>query len=142
MDYKFQTLWEHDPPILGGCIPEWSVQSICHYEDQRLKPHLKSVMISDWTGHNELIFRGELRALVRMIRGRLATPGLAHHAIHPVLLFSLMGLQQARMLQAHMEGAKLVIQRSELYDFRREDSDVLDYFAQWYLSSSTGNTQC
>ncbi|KAL1866958.1 hypothetical protein Plec18167_008891 [Paecilomyces lecythidis] len=140
-DYKFQTLWEYDPPRWGGCIPQWSVQSIYHYQDQRLKPHLKSTMISDWTGQNELIFRGELIALVRMIRGRLATPGLAHYAIHPALLFSIMGPQQARMLQGHMDGAKLVIQRSELYDFRHEDVDVLYSFAQWFLSSPVGNTE-
>lgn len=51
-----------------------------------------------------------------------------------------MGTQHARILQAHLNGTELVIQQSKLYDFRHEDVELLEFFAQWFLSSPVGDT--
>lgn len=63
-------------------------------------------------------------------------------ALEPqVLLFSMMGTQHARILQAHFNGTELVIHRSTLYDFRHDDAALLELFAQWFLSSPVGETK-
>ncbi|KAL2005981.1 hypothetical protein VTN00DRAFT_9635 [Thermoascus crustaceus] len=138
-----EDLWEYGLQIGMGdlkCPPQWSVDAIYHYHDTKF-PHLKSMMISDVDGDNETLSRGELLALIRMIRGRLATKKFAGHPVHPVLLFSMMGTQHARILQAHFNGTELVIHHSELYDFRHDNTVLLELFAQWFLSSPVGNTK-
>ncbi|KAJ9244240.1 hypothetical protein DTO169E5_1845 [Paecilomyces variotii] len=135
-------LWEYGLQIGMGdskCPPQWTVDAVYHYHDTKF-PHLKSMMISDVDGDNETLFRGELLALIRMIRGRLETKKFARSPVHPVLLFSMMGTQHARILQAHFNGTELVIHHSKLYDFRYEDAVLLELFAQWFISSPVGET--
>lgn len=56
-------------------------------------------MISDVDGDGETLFRGELLALIRMIRGSLAKKCFVDHTVHPVgfchLELSLRGLPQS-----------------------------------------------
>lgn len=86
-EYGFKDLWEYGPPQIGmgdsEYPPQWGVESIYHHRDTRF-PHLKSTMISDVDGDGETLFRGELFALIRMIRGCLATKGFAGHTVYPV----------------------------------------------------------
>lgn len=57
-----------------------------------------------------------------------------------VLMFSMMGPRHLRILQAHWSGIQMVIQKSELYDLRHEDEDVLKLLSRWFLSRPIGET--
>ncbi|KAH8821810.1 hypothetical protein F5884DRAFT_851017 [Xylogone sp. PMI_703] len=67
-EYRFRPLWEYGPTP-----PEWGVEIVLHCENPDL-PHPKCIMASDVDGQDELLYRGELLAIIRMIRGRLHTP--------------------------------------------------------------------
>ncbi|KAJ9199471.1 hypothetical protein C8Q69DRAFT_441138 [Paecilomyces variotii] len=126
---KYKVLWEYK-------VSQWYVESVyCHNSKY---PHVKATMISDHEGNDGTLFRGELLALIRLIRGRLATKSVAHYSNYPVLLFSMMGVQHVRILQAYMDSSTLVIQKSKLYDCRHKNSGLLDFLIAWFLSSPTG----
>ncbi|KAJ9319423.1 hypothetical protein DTO271D3_192 [Paecilomyces variotii] len=95
-------------------VSQWYVESVyCHNSKS---PHVKATMISD---HE-------------------ATKFVAHYSNYPVLLFSMMGVQHVRILQAYMDRSTLVIQKSKLYDCRHKNSGLLDFLIAWFLSSPTG----
>lgn len=56
----------------------------------------------------------------------------------PVLLLSCIGPQHARDFYACIDGNTLLIQQSELFDFRTLDLGTLDLFAHLLLSSPHG----
>lgn len=46
------------------------------------------------------------------------------------------------MLQAHYDGLKLVVRKTELYDFTRgRNVKALSLFSRWAASSGIGNTR-
>ncbi|KAJ9269276.1 hypothetical protein DTO212C5_4548 [Paecilomyces variotii] len=95
-------------------VSQWYVESVyCHNSKY---PHVKATMISD---HEE-------------------TKSVAHYSNYPVLLFSMMGVQHVRILQAYMDRSMLVIQKSKLYDCRHKNSGLLEFLIAWLLSSPTG----
>lgn len=72
---KYKVLWEYK-------MSQWYVESVyCHNSKY---PHVKATMISDHEGNDGTLFRGELLALIRLIRGRLATKYVAHYSNYPV----------------------------------------------------------
>ncbi|KKA22961.1 hypothetical protein T310_3012 [Rasamsonia emersonii CBS 393.64] len=137
-NYRFRgQLWEHDM-FVPDPRPPWYMSYVYHHHDTRF-PHIKCTMFYDIDGDNETLLRGELLALIRIMRGILRKRCFIEHNIAPVLLFSVMG-HHARILQAHFDGNELVVQCSKLYSFEHEQDAPLDFFAQWFLSAPTGKT--
>lgn len=53
-----------------------------------------------------------------------------------------MGPRHARMLQAHYDGQKLTIYKTELSDFTKDKNvKALTLFTRWSCSSATGDTK-
>lgn len=50
------------------------------------------------------------------------------------MLFTFTGKQQGRILVAHYDGDKLVIQMSQYYPFRSEDEYSMDLFTRYFAS--------
>lgn len=60
------------------------------------------------------------------------------------MVFSLVGPQHARVIEAYLEGHTLVVRPTKLYDLRTKDEATLKMFAQWYFGkprAPTGTSQ-
>ncbi|KAH8809393.1 hypothetical protein F5884DRAFT_858894 [Xylogone sp. PMI_703] len=138
IDFRFKSpLFEdgHTPQTNekgSKCPPRWVLKSIRFWANEPA-PHLKCMMRSDVEGKDDLLYRAELLALIRIIKGRLHTSVFAGHDVHPVLLISCMGIQHARIIQAHFTGTELIVQYSRLYDMREPNDATLLLLARWYI---------
>lgn len=57
------------------------------------------------------------------------------------MVFSLMGPQHARVIEAYLEGHTVVVRPTKLYDLRTKDVDTLKLFAQWYFGKPRAPTK-
>lgn len=62
------------------------------------------------------------------------SPAFPDEQHFPVLLFSFVGPQHARILCASMYQKQLRIRMSKLYSFERKDEAPLDLFTSWLFS--------
>lgn len=62
--------------------PPWYVSYVYHHRDTI--PHFKCTMFYDIDGDNETLLRGELLALIRIMRGILRKRCFIEHHIAPV----------------------------------------------------------
>ncbi|KAB8257904.1 hypothetical protein BDV32DRAFT_126626 [Aspergillus pseudonomiae] len=103
-------------------------------------PHMKCLIHSEATGDNRLL-RGELIAIVKIMTARLNTKSLRPHTVAPVLLYSIMGPQQIRVLEAYFDGKNLIIRKTKLYDMKQEDMETVDLLTRWWLGFAVGETK-
>ncbi|KAJ5081460.1 hypothetical protein NUU61_009724 [Penicillium alfredii] len=103
-------------------------------------PHLKAMMIDNNMGDHDGLFRGEIWAITQIMIGRLSKKKLHSHVVAPVLLFSLMGLRHARVLEAHFDGTTLFIRHTPLYDFTHKNTPLVKLFTQYWLGGGCGRT--
>lgn len=118
-------------------------------------------MLNNIDGDDRLT-RGELLCICRIMVRRLNVASYIDHMIAPVshnrleqsskcrradastlmqtMLLSFMGPRHGRILQAHYDGAKLVVRKSKLFDLRSKDVDALKLFARWWCASPVGDT--
>ncbi|CAG8025563.1 unnamed protein product [Penicillium salamii] len=83
---------------------------------------------------NQGLTTQELRAIVKTMVLRLKFDPFRHYCIHPVLVFSYMGNQQGRILQASFDRQRLVIQYSQLWNFANPETAPLELFTRYRLS--------
>lgn len=62
------------------------------------------------------------------------SPAFANEQTFPVLLFSFVGPQHARILCASMNQRQLIVRMSRLYSFERKEEAPLDLFTSWLFS--------
>lgn len=121
---------------------DWLSWGVGHVRDFPKRPHFLCLMATDINGENDKITRGELLCILRMQEKFYQVPFFKQHTIFPILLISFMGSRHARMLQAHYDGLKLVVRKTELYDFTRgRNVEALSLFSRWAASSGIGNTR-
>ncbi|OGM39297.1 hypothetical protein ABOM_011967 [Aspergillus bombycis] len=103
-------------------------------------PHMKCLMESEVAGDDRLL-RGELIAIVKIMTARLNTKSLRTHTVAPVLLYSIMGPEQIRVLEAYFNGKNLIIRKTKLYDMKQEDMATVDLLTRWWLGFAVGETK-
>ncbi|PWY77422.1 hypothetical protein BO70DRAFT_397708 [Aspergillus heteromorphus CBS 117.55] len=77
---------------------------------------------------------------LRLSIAQLRRAKFLEHMIAPILLFSYMGPQHARLIEAFFTGDALTVRATRLYDLRKKDEAVFKLLAQWYLGKPTGTT--
>ncbi|KAI9928133.1 hypothetical protein MW887_002166 [Aspergillus wentii] len=105
-------------------------------------PHTMFTMRHDVQGEEELL-RGEVLAIVAAMSTRMKLYSPSGHLYIPVLVFSFMGKQHGRILQAYYNGTAVVIRMTKLYDFTTAANarKHLQLFAQHMANNPTGNTK-
>ncbi|PWY74593.1 hypothetical protein BO94DRAFT_627427 [Aspergillus sclerotioniger CBS 115572] len=121
-------LWEHDYHF------NWRATSASKVPDG---PWLKCMILNDIQGSDK-ITRGELLCICQIMIKGLGT--YENHVMAPVLLLSFMGPRHGRVLLAHHDGNKLVIYRTELFDFQSRNVSAFKILARWWCSGGVGNT--
>ncbi|PYI01199.1 hypothetical protein BO78DRAFT_464824 [Aspergillus sclerotiicarbonarius CBS 121057] len=119
----------------------WHVSLICSAAavDEPL-PHMKCLMESEATGDDRLL-RSEIVAIIKTMVARLNTKSLRPHLMAPVMLYSIMGPQHLRVLEAHFNGKNLIIGQTRLYDMRQENMATIDLLTRWWLGFAKGETK-
>ena len=124
-------------------------------------PNIKCTLISNEYAGDELL-SSELLMITRLMWQRRIRSMTLDHDIVPVsglhllllmllflrptgshlqiLVFSLMGTQHVRILQAHFDGSTLIRLKSKTLDLTTRDDEALDLLGQWYCSDPVGNT--
>ncbi|RAK96359.1 uncharacterized protein BO80DRAFT_392121 [Aspergillus ibericus CBS 121593] len=103
-------------------------------------PHVKCLMESEATGDNRLL-RSEIVAIIQTMVARLNTKSLRPHIVAPVMLYSLVGPQHLRVLEAYFNGKNLIIGQTKLYDMRAKDMATIDLLTRWWLGFAKGETK-
>ncbi|KAJ5585384.1 uncharacterized protein N7459_005184 [Penicillium hispanicum] len=104
-------------------------------------PHVKCLMES-WVIGDDRLLRGEIKAIIRIMRSRLYARKLRPHLTAPVMVFSTVGPWHLRILEAYFDGSKLVVRNTPLYDMRDhcEDEAFMQDICRWWYGSCIGNT--
>ncbi|KAE8311146.1 hypothetical protein BDV41DRAFT_566004 [Aspergillus transmontanensis] len=58
-----------------------------------------------------------------------------------VLVFSFMGPQRVRLVEAYFDGSSVVVRPPRLFDLRKKDEAVIKELGQWYFGEPIGNTK-
>ncbi|KAB8225398.1 hypothetical protein BDV33DRAFT_198779 [Aspergillus novoparasiticus] len=103
-------------------------------------PHMKCLMENEVAGDDRLL-RGELIAIGKIMTAWLNTKSLRPHTVAPVMLYSVMGPQQLRVLEAYFNGKNLIIRKTKLYDMKQEDTTTVDLLTRWWLGFAVGETK-
>ncbi|KOS44650.1 hypothetical protein ACN38_g4451 [Penicillium nordicum] len=131
-DYRpYKDLYEYDKPEFGAL----------GMTDVRGKafPHTNAVIYNGMEATDGMILRGELLTILRLMLGQLRKIRLLQHRKAPVFLVSFMG-KRARAFESYYNGQSLVLRTTKLYNFPEDTSIGFKDFAEWYLSSPTGDT--
>ncbi|PYI05845.1 hypothetical protein BO78DRAFT_419168 [Aspergillus sclerotiicarbonarius CBS 121057] len=124
-DYK---LWEHNHHF------NWRATAVSKAPGG---PWLKCMMLNNVKGSDDLT-RGELLSICRiMVKG---LEKYENHVVAPVMLLSFMGPRHGRVLLAHHDGTKLVIYKTQLFDFRSRNVPAFRILARWWCSRGVGDT--
>ncbi|QKX56874.1 uncharacterized protein TRUGW13939_03981 [Talaromyces rugulosus] len=131
-----------DRPFVGMTkhkYPEYLAMFAYHIKGPSY-PHVKAVIYNNLNGADGRILRGEAMIALELSGAQLRLSSFMGHMIAPVLLFSFMGPQHARLIEAYFDGTSLVMRPTNLFDFRTKDEAVLKTFAQWHFGGPKGDT--
>ncbi|RJE18143.1 hypothetical protein PHISCL_09521 [Aspergillus sclerotialis] len=137
LDQPFVDLYQFSYPKFG---PTWIVQVKDNNKQQPSHSHLKVLIYNNLDGVDGKLYRGEVILALRLMAAQLRRLRFIKHLVAPVLLFSFMGPQHARIIEAFFTGTTLVLRPSRLYDFREKDQAAFRHFAQWYFGKPIGDT--
>ncbi|KAJ5228034.1 hypothetical protein N7489_008742 [Penicillium chrysogenum] len=145
VDYKsFPDYEAGDPsPLEDYTAPRtWGVVSPYRYTDRPLKPHslMSSLAHIRPTETRRGITTHELSAIVCTMLLRVNHKPFRRCRIHPVLVFSYMGGQQGRIIQALYDGKKMILQCSQLWNFGDEEKAPVELFVRYRLCEPVGGT--
>ncbi|PWY95952.1 hypothetical protein BO94DRAFT_455239 [Aspergillus sclerotioniger CBS 115572] len=130
-DYRFGQLLE--------CITfNWEAIAVTDYQDGKY-PHFKAMVASEAMGDDRLL-RGEIMTITDIMAARLRTKSLRPHIVAPILVFSLVGLCHARVLEADFDGEMLNIRSSKLYDFTKKNTDAVKLLTRYWFGGARGQT--
>ncbi|KAL3479604.1 hypothetical protein BJX99DRAFT_255329 [Aspergillus californicus] len=71
------------------------------------------------------------------MNGRLKKRSLRPHVIAPVLLFSVIGQNHVRVMEAYSDEAKLVMRTTPLFDLQHASSDLLQTLTKWRFGGAS-----
>ncbi|KAB8220908.1 hypothetical protein BDV33DRAFT_171119 [Aspergillus novoparasiticus] len=89
---------------------------------------------------DQTILRGELLLILRLMFTQLRKRRFLKHMVAPVLIFSIVGPQHARIIEAIFDGSNLVLRTTKIFDLRYKNVQGLKDFAEYYLGPPIGDT--
>ncbi|OJJ70952.1 hypothetical protein ASPBRDRAFT_127515, partial [Aspergillus brasiliensis CBS 101740] len=95
---------------------------------------------NNMNGTNTKVLRGEVMVTLRLMIAQMKFVRFVEQFTAPVLLFSFMGPQHARLIEAYFDGTSLTMRLTRLFDLRKMDADVIRTLGQWFLGRVTGDT--
>ncbi|PYI09930.1 hypothetical protein BO78DRAFT_361696 [Aspergillus sclerotiicarbonarius CBS 121057] len=104
-------------------------------------PHIKALLYNDLNATDGRILRGEIMIALRFIIAQMRRSRFLQHMTAPVLLFSFMGPQHTRLIEAYFNGSSLVMRTTKLFDLRKKDEAVIKALGQWYFGEPVGDTK-
>ncbi|KAJ5969732.1 hypothetical protein N7501_005980 [Penicillium viridicatum] len=128
-----------DRPQQNWRLQIWSTAGVYRVQLRGTVHTSKVILESDVNGGDRLL-RGEIMTITDIMAARLRTKSLRPHIVAPILVMSLMGPRHARVLEADLDGEILNIRASRLYDFRRRNTDVVQFLTRYWIGGSCGQT--
>ncbi|RAH58105.1 hypothetical protein BO85DRAFT_487913 [Aspergillus piperis CBS 112811] len=90
-------------------------------------------------GKNAKVLRGEVMVILRLIIAQMKSVRFVEQFTAPVLLYSFMGPQHARLIEAYFDGNSLIMRPTRLFDLRKMDADVIRTLGQWFSGLTIGD---
>ncbi|KAE8153591.1 hypothetical protein BDV25DRAFT_149140 [Aspergillus avenaceus] len=134
--YKYKDLYRFDFPQFGYD----DIEQVAHGP----YAHVMATIHNNLNTDDDHILQGELLAILRLMIAHLRRGRFIDHMVSPIMAFSLVGPQHARVIETYMEGHNVVVRRTKLYDLRTKDAAAFKTFAQWYFGkprAPTGQSQ-
>ncbi|KAE8309965.1 hypothetical protein BDV41DRAFT_566890 [Aspergillus transmontanensis] len=103
-------------------------------------PHGKAIAYNNVKATDQTIPPGELLLILRLMFTQLRKRRFLNHMVAPVLLFSIVGPQHARIIEAIFDGSNLVLRTTKLFDLRYKNMQGLNDFAEYFLGPPIGDT--
>ncbi|RAH71860.1 uncharacterized protein BO66DRAFT_318737 [Aspergillus aculeatinus CBS 121060] len=121
--------------------PEFGTPELVKAKRGRESPPMKAMVYNNLDGNENTLLRGEVVIALRVINGQMRRSRFFEHSTVPVLLFSFLGPQHARVIEAYFDGSSVVMRPLRLFDLREKDQTLIRTFAQWFLGEPTGETR-
>ncbi|RAK95039.1 uncharacterized protein BO80DRAFT_488170 [Aspergillus ibericus CBS 121593] len=83
---------------------------------------------------------GEVKAILRVMAVRMELDCYRQHLIMPILVVSYLNSTQGRILQAHHNGKRVVIQHTKILEFEGLKHRPVELFLRYYGSQPIGET--
>ncbi|KAE8348321.1 hypothetical protein BDV28DRAFT_143790 [Aspergillus coremiiformis] len=131
-----------DPPFRNMhqfTYPEWVITSATQLTEGP-QPHIKAFIFNNMNGTDENVLRGEVMVALNLMIQQLRFVRFIEQLTAPILLFSFMGPQHARLVEAYFDGTSLVMRLTRLFDLRKMDPAVTRMFGQWFFGLAIGDT--
>ncbi|KAK1147560.1 hypothetical protein N8T08_000902 [Aspergillus melleus] len=106
--------------------------------------HLKTTIYNNLNANDDHVLQGELLPILHLMLAHLRRARFIDHTVVPIMAFSFIGPQHARIIEAYVEGHTVVVRPTKLYDLRNKDAAVFKTFARWYFGkprAPTGSSQ-
>ncbi|KAJ9245866.1 hypothetical protein DTO271D3_6111 [Paecilomyces variotii] len=122
-----------DFKVKGG---GWRVDE-CRVSDN--SPHRILYLVHDHEGNDTSLTRGEVRSVVALFKCRFHLKWYPRYDTMPVLVFSHLG-KKGRILQAHHDGQKLILQYSPIVNFEEERYPAIALFIRYLTCNLVGSS--
>ncbi|KAL5342198.1 hypothetical protein BJX70DRAFT_395169 [Aspergillus crustosus] len=111
-------------------------------ETDKGPPHIILFIANGMVARNDTLTTGELMMRLQALMIRYEEPAFVGHDTLPLLIMSYVGPKHGRILQAHHDGERLVIQFSPIMSFVSEDvaSATAEFFTRYAASTPEGTT--
>ncbi|PLB45038.1 hypothetical protein P170DRAFT_513115 [Aspergillus steynii IBT 23096] len=106
--------------------------------------HMKATIYNNLNGDDDHLLQGEMLPILRLMIGHLRRARFIDHMVAPLMVFSFLGPQHARVIEAYVEDHTVVVRRTKLYDLRSKDAAAFKLFARWFFGkpgAPTGQSQ-
>ncbi|GLA69538.1 hypothetical protein AtubIFM55763_009492 [Aspergillus tubingensis] len=82
----------------------------------------------------------EMKAIMRVMAVRIGLDCYRRHSIMPILAISYLNRKQGRILQAHHNGKRVVIQYTKVLELDGHEHHPIELFLRYYCSQPVGKT--
>ncbi|KAJ5124054.1 uncharacterized protein N7515_007879 [Penicillium bovifimosum] len=100
-----------------------------------IHPHVMLMICTGAVAESNNLLHGEIGTIVDAIQCRLFQYQFRHTSTFPVLVISLFGARQGRILSARFNiDGTLIVRASDTFDFKQKNQEGFDLFTRYYYS--------
>ncbi|KAJ5130598.1 uncharacterized protein N7515_006637 [Penicillium bovifimosum] len=121
-------------------LPKWRALSWRQWQEDpespdTIRPHVMLMTCTGAVAESDNLLHGEIGPIVNAIQCRLFQDEFKQTSTFPVLVISLFGPRQGRILSARFNiDGTLVVRASDIFDFKEKNQEGFDLFMRYYYS--------
>ncbi|EAU33902.1 predicted protein [Aspergillus terreus NIH2624] len=134
--------WKEDPALglLDVSSSNWRA-AVCIEDPTYRHPHAIIDVMTDTDVVSVDLSAGEVKAIMRTMKTRMGISYYRDHVTLPLLMISYLGPDYGRIIHAHHDGSRMVVQHSSLFNLREPTNNHIELFLRYYCSEPARASQ-